>query len=173
MSSTTHPATNWATNWATVELAPDLPMAAYTCSEVWHPERIGALTMYCCDGRWGEAFDEFCHKSLHIPRYDRFAVPGGPAWLVRQDAATAEAAWEQLAFLVRAHELERIVLITHFGCAFYHELLHLDAYEALRPQVEDLRLAMHRLTECFPGIATEGYLAMREGNRLTFRPVEG
>ena len=64
-----------------IDLGPDLPPLEYTCAERWQPERIGALALYCSDGRWGEAFDEFCHKHLLIPRYDRWAVPGGPAWL--------------------------------------------------------------------------------------------
>src|SRR5919204_3023448 len=69
------------TGWAAVDLGPHLPMAAYHALERWHPERIGALALYCSDGRWGEAFDEFCHRHLQIPRYDRLAVPGGPAWM--------------------------------------------------------------------------------------------
>lgn len=164
-----------AKTWARVELMPDLPMAHYTAQETWHAERIGALTMYCCDGRWGEAFDEFCHRSLLIPRYDRFAVPGGPAWLVRPEPSLAGVQYlarEQLGFLVRAHDLERIVLITHFGCAFYHDLLGLDAYASLPIQVADVRLAMERVAQWFPGVTVEGFLAMREGNRLTFRPIE-
>src|SRR5262245_63959410 len=104
-----------------LELGPDLPMSVFTSTEPWHPERIGALALYCSDGRWGEAFDDFCHKCLHIPRYDRWAVPGGPAWLATpaNGDAFAQAARTQLDFLVGVHQLERIVLITHFGCAAY------------------------------------------------------
>src|SRR5438045_4577923 len=64
-----------------LELSHRLPMAAYHATERWHAERIGAMALYCSDGRWGEAFDEFCHRHLQIPRYDRWAMPGGPAWL--------------------------------------------------------------------------------------------
>ena len=59
----------------------------FTSRHPWNPERIGALAIYCSDGRWGEAFDEFCHEGLRIPRYDRFAVPGGPLWLVMRDVS--------------------------------------------------------------------------------------
>lgn len=76
-------------DWASVELAPTLPMTVFTSTDIWHPERIGALALYCSDGRWGDAFDEFCHRHLHIPRYDRFAVPGGPAWLAARDTNAA------------------------------------------------------------------------------------
>src|SRR5215468_7937817 len=98
-------------------------MAAYHATERWHPDRIGALALYCSDGRWGEAFDEFCHKHLQIPRYDRWAVAGGPACLVPDGGGLYQAAREQLDFLVTAHELERIVLITHYGCAHYAQRL--------------------------------------------------
>src|SRR3954454_2944951 len=96
-----------------MELSHRLPMAAYHAAERWHPERIGALALYCSDGRWGEAFDEFCHRHLQIPRYDRWAVPGGPAWIAMppQDPALLRSTRLQLDFLVRAHELERVVLI--------------------------------------------------------------
>src|SRR5712691_9003417 len=96
-------------NWDSIELAPDLPVSVFASMEPWHHERIGALALYCSDGRWGEAFDEFCHKHLQIPRYDRWAVPGGPAWLAHDDSgAFYQAAREQLDFLVRFHELEQI-----------------------------------------------------------------
>src|SRR5262249_30168857 len=89
-----------------IELGPHLPMAAYHAMEQWHAERIGALALYGSDGRWGEAFDEFCHRHLQIPRYDRWAVPGGPAWVAAPpgDHALVQVRL-QLDFLVRAHEL--------------------------------------------------------------------
>jgi len=57
-----------AFRWSSVELGPELPMAIFTSTERWIPERIGAVAIYCSDGRWGEGFDEFCHKHLQIPR---------------------------------------------------------------------------------------------------------
>ena len=78
--------------------------ALFTSRHSWSPERIHALAIYCSDGRWGEAFDEFCHESLRIPRYDRFAVPGGPVWLTLRDPALLrpyDAARSQLAVLRR------------------------------------------------------------------------
>src|SRR5437867_11585906 len=115
-------------NLDTIELAPDLPVSVFTSMEPWNHERIGALALYCSDGRWGEAFDEFCHRHLQIPRYDRWAMPGGPAWLAGQpNDPLVQAARVQLDFLVKAHELEKIVLITHFGCAWYAQKLQQPA----------------------------------------------
>src|SRR5689334_7930333 len=118
-----------------------LPMAAYHATERWHPERIGALALYCSDGRWGEAFDEFCHKHLNIPRYDRWAVPGGPEWLVPggDDPTQHQAARTQLDFLVRTHNLDRVVLIAHFGCGSYAHRLQRPPQECLPAQARDVR----------------------------------
>src|SRR5437660_10026744 len=118
-------------NWDTIELAPDLPVSVFTSMEPWNHERIGALALYCSDGRWGEAFDEFCHKHLHIPRYDRWAVAGGPACLIDRegDHDFVRVAAEQINFLVRTHALNRIVLITHYGCGHYGRRLGQSAEE--------------------------------------------
>jgi hypothetical protein len=54
----------------------------FTSTEPWNSQRIGAAVLYCSDRRWGEAFDEFCHRRLLIPHYDRWALPGGPICLL-------------------------------------------------------------------------------------------
>ena len=159
--------------WASVDLGPPLPMAVYTCVETWNPERIGALALYCSDGRWGEAFDEFCHKRLLIPRYDRWAVPGGPAWLVPRETSgdLYQATREQLDFLVRVHELERIVLITHYGCAYYRELLGQPPEQCLSEQAQDLRAARSALRNWFPEMQIDTYLAMQRDKSLSFHEI--
>jgi hypothetical protein len=157
-----------------IELGPDLPMAAYQAAERWHPERIGALALYCSDGRWGEAFDEFCHLHLQIPRYDRWAVPGGPAWVAvpREDDDLHRAVRTQIDFLVRAHELERIVLITHYGCAWYGHRLQRTPDQCLPAQAEDVEAAAAALRGWYPGLQVEAYLAMRQQECVSFHQLE-
>jgi hypothetical protein len=150
-----------------------LPMAAYHATERWHEERIGALALYCSDGRWGEAFDEFCHRHLGIPRYDRWAVVGGPSWVAApQHELMVRTARIQLDFLVKVHELERIVLITHYGCAWYGQMLQKTPDECLGEQTRDVVAAAATLGQWYPGIAVEGYLAMRQGEWLSFHRIE-
>jgi hypothetical protein len=148
-------------------------MSVFTSAKRWNPERIGALALYCSDGRWGEAFDEFCHRHLQIPRYDRWAVPGGPAWLATQndELGFGQTAREQLDFLVQAHQLERIVLITHYGCAYYGQRLGQPAEECLAVQIEDASVATATLRRTYPEMRLEAYLAMRSGNSLSFHDL--
>ena len=143
---------------------------AFVASEPWNDRRIRALAMYCSDGRWGDAFDEFCHCRLHIPRYDRFAVPGGCACLAESNH-DADEPWEHLSLLVKAHELQRIVLISHFGCAHYMHRFGQDANACLPRQVEDLEWAEELVRTRFPQVCVESFVAMREAERISFHRV--
>jgi hypothetical protein len=151
-----------------------LPAPCFTSTEPWQPERIGALVLYCSDGRWGEACDEFCRRRLLIPRYDRWAVPGGPSCLLPGNAGEGfcRGAWEHLGLLVRAHQLRRLVLIAHYGCAAYAALFGQGPDDCLPAQAEDLRTAAAALREWFRGIDVETYLAMRRGVRLSFHRTD-
>lgn len=148
-------------------------MTEFTSTFHWDEERIHAMALYCSDGRWGLAFDEFCHKHLRIPRYDRWAVPGGPAWLLpsAEDTGFLQAARLQVDFLVQAHGLERMVLITHFGCAYYGGRLKKLPEECIPVQNADLLRAAATLREWYPGMRVETFLAMRSGRQLSFHEV--
>lgn len=87
-------------------------MHAHLC---WSPHRPGTLVVACSDGRLQQAVDVFLTRSLGITDYDRLYLPGGPG-------ALSEASWEylrkdharrDLQFLLRAHAVERVVLLFH------------------------------------------------------------
>jgi hypothetical protein len=161
--------------WSKVDLPPSLPMPIFTSTERFEAERVRALAIYCSDGRWGSAFDEFCHRSLNIPNYDRFAVPGGPAWITRIDPDDVDlyrAAHGQLEYLIRTHGLDRIVLITHWGCGFYREHLKQDDQQCLPAQIKDVKKAAATLREWFKGIKVEGFIASRNGSVMTFHAID-
>jgi hypothetical protein len=157
-----------------VGLGPQLPMAAYHAIERWHPDRIGAIALYCSDGRWGEAFDEFCHRHLHIPRYDRWAIPGGPACIAAsgEESPLVHATRLQLDFLVQAHDLERLVLITHYGCAWYGQRLQRTPDDCLPMQAKDVQTAATVLHAWYPNLHIDAYLAMRQHGWVTFHQLD-
>jgi hypothetical protein len=157
-----------------IALGPHLPMAIYHAMERWHGDRIGAMALYCSDGRWGEAFDEFCHRHLQIPRYDRLAVPGGPAWIAAspEDPGQFRATRLQMDFLVEAHSLERLVLITHYGCAWYGHGLQKSPDECLPAQAADVQTAAMVLKGWYPELRVEAYVAMRNQRWLSFHQLD-
>jgi hypothetical protein len=138
-------------------------------SSAWSPAPVEALAIFCSDGRWREAFDDFCRRGLRLRRYDRYSIPGGPACIALKGS---QAAREHLTFLVRAHEIERIVVVTHQGCAFYGRLLGMDPEDCLPQQEEDLRAAAEILAGWFPGIRVEAYVAKRSGSSVGFYRLE-
>src|SRR5262249_19148774 len=95
------------------------------------------------------------------------------AWLVSRESGhdLYQATRPQLDFLVRVHELERIVLIAHYGCAFYRELLHQPADECLPAQLDDLHTVRTTLRSWYREIQVEAYLAMQSGKCLSFHQL--
>ena len=131
--------------------------------------------LYCSDGRWNEAFDEFCHHSLMIPRYDRFALPGGPAFLTRAPTDPLLLALRpQLDYLVEHHELDRIVLITHYACGHYQQQLKAEPAACLPTQLTETVRAAELLRQWYPKheLTVEAYLAMRTDRRLSFHRLD-
>ncbi len=146
---------------------------AYSSRIPYVPERIHAAAIYCSDGRVGEHFDDFLTNGLRLPRYDRLALPGGPACLAGHTEAhiQEQGVIDELRFLVEAHGLERVVLIAHAGCAFYGTRLHLPRpYLEPQQRIDLVKSAgfVRRVTGV-PHI--EGYFARPTGDRVTFEPV--
>jgi hypothetical protein len=146
--------------------------ATFVSDIPFEAERIGAAAVYCSDGRYGDQIDEFLHRGLALPRYDRVAVPGGPAALAEHMIAMRErAAMErQVKFLVEAHGLRRVVLIAHQDCAFYR-LVRIRAGSLEQQQVDDLARAAGRIRESAPGVAVDAYFALKMAGRVWFEPV--
>jgi len=135
--------------------------------------RIGAAAIYCSDGRFGEAFDEFLHTELGLPHYDRVAIPGGAAALAGHIAAhrDEEALRDQLRFLIDSHGLERIVLIAHRNCGFYLKKLHVPEERLLARQEADLCLAADAIRLLGPHVRVDAYLAAVRDARVTVERV--
>jgi hypothetical protein len=145
----------------------------FTSSIAFDGDRIHAAAIYCSDGRFGEQMDEFLHDGLKLPRYDRLALPGGPACF----SGSLHSFWEgqsaerQLDFLCRVHGLERLVVIAHAGCAFYLDWLKVKPEDLETRQLEDLAKTVARVRHKQPTLKVSAYLARKEGTRIWFDPV--
>ena len=140
-------------------------------------ERIGAAAVYCSDGRYGEAMDEFLHECLGLPHYDRVAVPGGAACLAGHMLAMRErsALERQLRFLVESHELSRVVLIAHEDCGFYRHNVHPSKLRQVRLealQFTDLAMVAGVMREWHRELEVDAYFARRVEERVRFERVE-
>ena len=134
--------------------------AVYTSRARWTPERPRVLVACCSDGRLQEAIDEFLQAHLSVVDYDRFYAPGGPGALTPggYEFLRATQYRDDLAFLVRAHKVEELLLIFHGAavngpdeatCAYYKRVLPGANAAAVRMQQEqdllDLRMYLEGL----------------------------
>jgi hypothetical protein len=146
---------------------------AFSSSIAFDQARIRAASIYCSDGRVGEQIDEFLHQGLGLPRYDRLAVPGGPACL----SGALSVFWEshsaerQLDFLCHVHKLERLIMIAHEGCAFYLDWLKVKPEEFVARQLEDVKRAATRVRQAQPTLKLEAYRARRQDTQIWFEPI--
>ena len=101
------------------------------------------------------------------------AMPGGPACMAgyAQARLSEEGVLEELLFLVKAHELDRVVLIQHQGCAFYAQTLGVDPQRMKPLQHADLVRAAHFVRHQTPLTRVEAYFAAVRGNAVAFEPV--
>jgi hypothetical protein len=145
----------------------------YESPTPYEQARIHAAAIYCSDGRVGEQIDEFLHQGLGLPRYDRVAVPGGPACLAGSLVTfqEARAIEDSLRFLIRVHDLEKVVLIAHEGCAYYRERLGVPDASVLAQQRQDLEKALRAVRKLQDDLGVEAFLARTAGNRIRFEPL--
>jgi hypothetical protein len=152
------------------------PLLPYTSPLPFIQERIGAAAVYCSDGRYGEAMDEFLHDCLGLPHYDRLAIPGGAACLAGHMLAMRErsALDRQLNFLVESHGISRVVLIAHQDCVFYKHNVHpseLRRWPLEKIQFADLATVAALLRDKHRQLQIDAYFARRVEAQVRFEPV--
>ena len=140
----------------------------------YEPQRIHAAAIYCSDGRLGEHFDDFLSHGLQLPRYDRVALPGGPAALAEHPETSLEhaAVADELKFLVEVHGLDRVVLIQHQNCAFYTNRLNLSGFAVEQQQRDDLRSAAAFVRKVTGVARIDAYFARQMAGHIRFELLE-
>ncbi len=143
----------------TTPLTPDTYSPDYLSRAQWTLERPHVLVVCCSDGRLQEGIDEFLHGHLGIGDYDRVYAPGGPGALTPGGPEFTQASQyrDDLAFLVRVHQVEELVLIFHGSgpdgpdgstCAYYGRILPGASREEIQArQARDLAAVQEFLTE--------------------------
>lgn len=146
----------------------------YTSQLPYSAERVHAAAIYCADGRVGEHFDDFMQNGLKLPRYDRIALPGGPACLAGHVQARLEeqGVVDELKFLIEAHKLSRVVLIQHEACAFYANRLAVRQQSMEQLQIADLARAAFSIRHWTGLERIEGYFCRRKPEGIVFEPID-
>jgi len=146
----------------------------YTSSLTYVSQRSHAGAIYCSDGRVGDFFDDFMQNGLGLARYDRIALPGGPACLAgyAQARLEEEGVVDELKFLIEAHKLSKIIMIQHENCAFYSGRLQVRAQSIEQLQIADLARAAYSIRHWTSLTDIEGYLLKRTvDGKVEFQPV--
>lgn len=140
----------------------------------YEKNRIHAAAIYCSDGRLNEHFDDFLQNGLCLPRYDRVALPGGPASLAGHPESRLEeqGVVDELKFLVEVHKLKRLVLIEHQACAFYATRIGLSEPRLELVQKADLVRAAAFANRVTGLVNIEGYFARLVDGVVKFERVE-
>ena len=139
----------------------------------YEPTRIHAAAIYCSDGRLGEHFDVFLSQGLKLPRYDRLALPGGPAALADHPETRLEhaAVVDELKFLVEVHGLDRVVLIQHQNCAFYTSRLGLQGFDVEKVQRDDIARAAEFVRRITKVDRVDAYFARELHRHIRFEEI--
>jgi hypothetical protein len=133
----------------------------------------GAAAIFCSDGRFAAQVNEFLQNGLGLKGYDRLAIAGGPACFAGHFAAyrEEEGAVSHLKFLARLHGLNRLILISHEDCGFYHDFLRLREMDLLDRMRVDLASAARRVRQETPQLKIEAYLARLRNAKVWFETV--
>ncbi len=145
----------------------------FTSREPFDLERIHAAAVYCSDGRFGEQIDEFVQVALGLPRYDRVVMPGGPACLAGHFSVYFEqqSVQRNLAFLIEAHGLTRVLLIAHQDCAYYTHRLKVPPEKLEPTQRTDLAKAAKFIASIDATLKVETYFARKVSGGVRFETV--
>jgi hypothetical protein len=163
---------------ATATSAPAGPRRAsgdtFDSSLAYDGDRIHAVALHCCDGRFGDHVDDFMQNGLGLPRYDRLTCPGGPVALAGRLATFWElrGVEEQLRFMIKAHELERVVLIAHQPCAYYITRLGVPPESMESEQRQDLEQAMWEVQRMAPGLDIGSFVSWVDAGKVRFEKLQ-
>lgn len=138
-----------------------------------------ALVLVCNSHEYLQATLDFLRNGLKLDSYDLVSIPGGVQWLALPDLLPKHnrAARWAVEFLIREHDLKRVIAIAHEHCSAYAEhgtlgtLAHLATGKStVEHQIDQLRSAGRELAAT-SRVSVELYYAVGDGDAVAFRPV--
>lgn len=135
-----------------------------------HPD---TLALYCSDGRFTRAVEDLC-SALGADRIDTVTIPGGPGLLDVGKLALSDRATiaKSLDFLIKGHQIKRVVLVAHAGCGYYRTRYpRKSAAEIEATQRSDLATARAFLSREH-GVEARCYYANVTDERIQFDLAE-
>jgi len=152
----------------------DTPRLTFHSTTPFVDGPITDLAVFCSDARFGAQSEQFIASVLGHTRFDRLVAPGGPACMLdwTADLDDEVETVERLKwFLIDNHEIDRVILIAHEGCAYYTIKLGIGAEMLHWRQEDDLRKAVDRIRSVKPGLRVEAHFASVREGRVIFSPV--
>lgn len=126
------------------------------------------IAIFCSDERFSQTAFEFLKTFLGIKRCDLMIYPGGPQFI----ASNQEDPIKRMKFLIQAHNVTRIILLSHTQCGYYMNLHpEMTDHVLYALQISDIHKAADNLRRMFPGITVECYYMGLEGEHLFCSPV--
>lgn len=143
--------------------------------------RASALVIACNSYLFLPQTLEFVEKGLGLHGFDLIAVPGGMQWLALPDILPKHsrvARWA-VEYLLRKHQIPRVIGIAHEGCSAYEDastlgtLAHLATGKSADAHQREHLLRVGRDLRASFGVPVELYYAAVEGDgTVAFTPLE-
>ncbi len=103
-----------------------------------------------------------------MERCDLLVVAGGPAFIPQSEPPLIE----RLDLLIKAHKIDRVVLIAHDDCGYYkHRYPKLAPDKIRQQQRDDLLVALSALKQ--RGIKAQAFFAFVDSGEVVFEEVKG
>jgi len=128
----------------------------------WSNRSTEALIISCSDHRFQMHFDAFLQKGLGLGSFSRFALPGGPQFLLAADMPMFEKAGRRWTkFLTRNLDIREIICLAHEDWLRYKNMTirPLNIPLLKERQTADLRKARLVSQEMFPKVGVRMFYA--------------
>ncbi len=114
------------------------------------------LAVFCSDERFVDASLLFLKNILKLKKFDLIVTAGGPAFIT----ADVPVLMENLSLVKEAHNISKIVLISHEDCKYYvKKYANVSGSEILKCQQKDLQDAKQKVLKLYPGLKVEIFFA--------------